>query len=191
MQTAQPSFEHLVDAHYAALYRFALSMSHQEANAKDLVQHTFLQWARRGHSLRDPDKVKTWLFTTIRRAWLAMALRERKHVQVEFDPDQHSSLQEDADEPPQVNAVTLQRAMDQLSPPYRAALVLFYLKEQSYHDIAITLRVPVGTVMSRLSRGRNNLRQLLIGFEVREAHHGTHRRVGRVGLPMAFARSVR
>lgn len=163
MQTAQPSFEHLVDVHYEGLFRFALSMSHQEANAKDLVQHTFLQWARRGHALRDPAKVKAWLFTTIRRAWLAMALKERKHAQVEFDPEQHGSMQEDAseDENPPVNAATLQCALEQLSPPYRAALVHFYLKELSYQEIAIVLHVPVGTVMSRLSRGRNNLRQLL------------------------------
>ncbi len=167
MQTTQPSFESLVNVHYAGLFRFALSMSRQEANAKDLVQHTFLQWARRGHALRDPDKAKTWLFTTIRRAWLATALRERKHAQIEFDADEHGCMQEDVEDP-QVNSATLQRALEQLSPPSRVALEFFYLKELSYQQMAQALGVPIGTVMSRLSRAKNSLRQVLRGFEMEE-----------------------
>lgn len=157
-----PSFEQIVDAHYQALYRFALSMCKREATAQDMVQQTFLQWAKKGHSLRDASKVKTWLFTTIYREWLGIARREKKYEQVEFEPDLHGSVQNDDEgENPRVDSATLQKALEQLDPNYRAPLVLFYLKELSYRDIAETLGLPIGTVMSRLSRAKNHLRAIL------------------------------
>jgi RNA polymerase sigma factor (sigma-70 family) len=163
---ALPSFEQIVDAHYQGLFRFAVSMCRSEATAQDLVQQTFLQWAKKGHALRDASKVKTWLFTTIYREWLGMARKEKKHPQVEFEPDLHGSTQDDDEgENPRVDSATLQQALDQLDPNYRAPLVLFYLKELSYRDIAETLGIPIGTVMSRLSRAKNNLRSILLRLE--------------------------
>lgn len=161
-----PSFEQIVDAHYQGLFRFAVSMCKSDATAQDLVQQTFLQWARKGHTLRDSSKVKTWLFTTIYREWLGMARKEKKHPEVEFEPDLHGSTQdEDEGENPRVDSATLQKALDQLDPNYRAPLVLFYLKELSYRDIAETLGIPIGTVMSRLSRAKDHLRSILLRLE--------------------------
>lgn len=161
-----PSFEQIVDAHYQGLYRFALSMCRREATAQDLVQQTFLQWAKKGHSLRDAAKVKTWLFTTIYREWLSIARREKKYEEVEFEPDQHGAMQpHDDGENSRVDSATLQIALAELAPSYRAPLVLFYLKELSYRDIAETLGVPIGTVMSRLSRAKDSLRTILHRIE--------------------------
>ncbi len=161
-----PSFEQIVDAHYQGLHRFALSMCRSDTTAQDLVQQTFLQWAKKGHTLRDTSKVKTWLFTTIYREWLSIARREKKHEQVEFEPELHGAAQNHADgENPRVDAATLQMALDQLDPNYRAPLVLFYLKELSYREIAESLGIPIGTVMSRLSRAKNHLRSILLQLE--------------------------
>lgn len=161
-----PSFEQIVDAHYQGLHRFALSMCRRESTAQDLVQQTFLQWAKKGHTLRDGSKVKTWLFTTLYREWLSVARREQKHEEVEFEPDLHGSVQSDDDgENPRVDSATLQTALQQLEPNYRAPLVLFYLKELSYREIAEALGIPIGTVMSRLSRAKDNLRAILLRLE--------------------------
>ncbi len=160
-----PSFEQIVDAHYQGLYRFALSMCRREATAQDLVQQTFLQWAKKGHTLRDASKVKTWLFTTIHREWLGIARREKKYEQVEFEPDLHGSAPQEDEEAPRVDNATLQLALNELDPNYRAPLVLFYMKELSYREIAETLGVPIGTVMSRLSRAKDNLRAILRRIE--------------------------
>lgn len=161
-----PSFEQIVDSHYQGLYRFAMSMCRREATAQDLVQQTFLQWAKKGHTLRDASKVKTWLFTTIYREWLGIARREKKYEEVEFEPEQHGATQHDDDgENPRVDGATLQTALEELEPNYRAPLVLFYLKELSYRDIAETLGLPIGTVMSRLSRAKDSLRTILRRLE--------------------------
>ena len=73
----ETGFEALVSAHYAALYRFALSLTGVEAEACDLTQQTFYLWAAKGHQLRDLSKVKTWLFTTLHREFLG---KQRKIV---------------------------------------------------------------------------------------------------------------
>lgn len=164
---AIPSFEQIVDTHYQGLYRFALSMCRRDATAQDLVQQTFLQWARKGHTLRDAAKVKTWLFTTLYRDWLSQARKEKRHEEIEFEPDLHGATQEEPAEPPRVDGATLQRALDELPASYRAPLVLFYLKEHSYKEIAETLGVPIGTVMSRLSRAKDLLRSILQRIEER------------------------
>lgn len=161
---APPDFQQLIADHYAGLCRFAQSLCRRQGIAEDLVQQTFLQWARKGHTLREAEKVKTWLYTTLYREWLAIARREQKHEYVEFEPDLHGSVSEQEEEP-RVDSTRLQRALDQLEEHYRAPLVLFYLRELSYKDIAETLGLPVGTVMSRLSRAKDALRKLLLQNE--------------------------
>lgn len=159
---AVPSFQEIVDAHYTGLYRFAFSMCRRESTAQDLVQQTYLQWAKKGHTLKDYSKVKTWLFTTLYREWLATARKEKRFAVVEFEPELHGAPENETEtEEPAVDNVLLQKALDELDISYRAPLVLFYLKELSYRDIAETLELPVGTVMSRLSRAKDALRKVL------------------------------
>jgi RNA polymerase sigma-70 factor (ECF subfamily) len=59
-----------------------MSMCRRDATAQDMVQQIFLQWAKRGHTLRDASKVKTWLFTTIYHEWLTIDQHEKKLVTV-------------------------------------------------------------------------------------------------------------
>lgn len=158
---AAPDFQQLITDHYAGLQRFAQSLCRREGMAEDLVQQTFLQWARKSHTLREADRAKTWLFTTLYREWLAVARREQRHEMVEFEPELHGCAADPLPEPPLVDSATLQRALDSLEVNYRAPLVLFYLRELSYRDIAETLGVPIGTVMSRLSRAKDALRKSL------------------------------
>ena len=64
------AFIQLVDAYYTPLYRFALSLTKNTADAGDLTQQTFFIWAKQGHALRDAGKAKAWLFTTLYREFL-------------------------------------------------------------------------------------------------------------------------
>lgn len=68
-------FEELVDAHYQALYRFAMSLARDTDTAGDLVQETFCIWAAKGGQLKDRSKAKTWLFTTLHREFLSLRRR--------------------------------------------------------------------------------------------------------------------
>jgi RNA polymerase sigma-70 factor (ECF subfamily) len=156
-------FEDLVRAHYASLYRFALSLTRSETDAGDLTQQTFLIWGAKGHQLRDRSRARTWLFTTLHREFL----RQRRH-QVRFPQVEMSEVEPELSivDPDRIEIMKLDgvlRAFAQVEPLYRAALSLFYVEEMSYREMADILGVPIGTVQSRLSRGKAQLRQLLGG----------------------------
>src|SRR2546427_11664040 len=71
-------FETIVSDHYEPLYKFAMSLTRAESDARDLTQHTFYIWAKKGHQLRDISKVKTWLYTTLHRAFLVGRRRQSR-----------------------------------------------------------------------------------------------------------------
>ena len=156
-----PEFEEVVELHYRALYQFALGLTGSEADAWDLTQHTFYTWSTKGDQLRDPSKVKSWLFTTLYRAFLQ---DRRKEVRLP-----HYELSQIASELPtvlppkdsQLDSEKVLEALDNMEEAFRAPLTLFYLDDCPYKQIASILGVPIGTVKSRISRGIAQLQRLL------------------------------
>jgi RNA polymerase sigma-70 factor (ECF subfamily) len=156
------SFQNLVDSYYESLYRFALSLTRREADACDITQQTFYRWATKGDQLRDKSKVRSWLFTTLHREFLAARRHEVRFPHLEIDSVNEEELAPvPLSLPNKLDGETLIEALCQIDELYRAPLVLFYLESHSYRDIAEILDLPVGTVMSRLSRGKETLRQLM------------------------------
>lgn len=156
------AFTQLVDAHYAPLYRFALSLARNQADAGDLVQQTFYIWATKGHALREAAKAKTWLFTTLYREFLRGRRRDARSTSLEDLPPGGSELAaEEVDRVARLDAGVVMAALQEVDEIFRAPLTLFYLEELSYAEIAAALEVPIGTVMSRLSRGKAQLRGVL------------------------------
>ena len=158
---ANVDFEQVVNLHYASLYRFALSLTRDETEAWDLVQQTCYLWATRGHQLRDAAKLKAWLLTTLHREFLGTRrhLARFPHFEVSGVTDQLPHVSPDT-----VNGMdgrAVMEALLQVDELYRSPLALFYLEDLSYKEIAALLDVPAGTVMSRLSRGKEQLRELL------------------------------
>lgn len=154
-------FETLVERHYGALYRFALSLVRQQSAAADLTQQTFLVWARKGHQLRDRTKARTWLFTTLRRLFIETRRRADRHVDEPWD-DLNADLPNVSPElARQVDVETLLGALSEMDEVFRAPVTLFYLEDFSYLEIAEILSVPLGTVKSRISRGIGQLQQRL------------------------------
>jgi len=79
------NFESVVATYYEPLYQFAFGLTRVEADACDLTQQTFYVWATKGHQLRDETKVKTWLFTTLHRAFLESRRRQTRFPHFELD----------------------------------------------------------------------------------------------------------
>jgi len=158
---AAVNFEKLVEDYYMPLYRFALSLSRKESDAADLTQQTFFLWASKGHQLRDPAKVKTWLFTSLYREFLGRKRQQDRFVEAEGSAEAIAAQAIPASVVNQLDGDIVQRALFALEEIYRAPLTLFYLQQHSYREIAETLEVPIGTVMSRISRGKEQLRKTL------------------------------
>src|SRR6266481_3961345 len=154
-------FQQLVDRQYAPLYRFALSLAKSEADAAGLTQQTFFLWAAKGDQLRDRSKAKSWLFKTLYREFLGRRRHEVRFPKVELD----DVRQQEMSISPNVNvfdSTTVLQALRNVEELFRAPLTLFYLEQFSYQEIADILEVPIGTVMSRLSRGKALLRERLL-----------------------------
>jgi len=159
---AQLDFQVLVDRYYAALYRFALSLTRKESDARDLTQQTFWLWARKGHQLHDPAKVKSWLFTTLHREFLQAQRRSTRFP--------HHELEEVPDEIPNVPSTLVNEldgsiileCLDRIDPIFKAPVALFYLEDHSYQEIANVLGIPLGTVKSRIARGIAQLQNVVL-----------------------------
>lgn len=155
------TFEEIVSRYYEPLYRFAYSLTQREADACDLTQDTFQQLGAKAHQLRDAAKAKSWLFTTLYRAFIDARRRQARHPHVEADAFDHELPVVEPDAPRRIDAAAAREALLRIEEVYRAPLTLFHLEEHSYAEIAGILGIPIGTVMSRLSRGRALLRELL------------------------------
>ena len=155
-------FTQLVDAHYTPLFRFALSLAKNSSDAGDLTQQTFFIWARQGHALRDAGKAKSWLFTTLYREFLRGRRRaERVTALEDLGPVEADPPAPAVDVVAGMDAGLVVQALQEVDEVYRVPLTLFYMQDLSYKEIAEMLEVPIGTVMSRLSRGKAQLRQAL------------------------------
>jgi RNA polymerase sigma-70 factor (ECF subfamily) len=156
------AFAQLVDAHYAQLYRFALSLARNASDASDLVQQTFFVWATKGHGLRELGKAKSWLFTTLYREFLRGRRRDSRSTSLDdLPPGESEPVAAEIDRVSRMDAASVMEALQRVDEAFRAPLTLFFIQEMSYKEIADTLEIPIGTVMSRLSRGKIQLRQAL------------------------------
>lgn len=161
VQHSRETFERIVRDYQDDLYRFAFSLAKSPADASDLVQETFLRFARKGGQIRDLTKVKSWLFTTLYRQYLAQYRRRTKFPQVELDEVRQDRLASPTQAARNTESQLVLEAMQELDEKYRAPLSLFFIEDMSYKDISKVLRLPMGTVMSRLHRAKNLLRKNL------------------------------
>lgn len=151
-------FQELVDLHYQPLYRFAYSLAKNPDRAADLVQQTFCIWAKKGHQLKDRSKAKTWLFTTLYREHLAHARRSTRFPETDIEEVDYQLGTHEPDTSRGIDGKRAVELLQQLDETFRAPLSLFFLQQHSYKEIAAILDVPIGTVMSRISRGKEQLR---------------------------------
>lgn len=167
--------------HLEAVYRFALRLSGSPERAEDLVQETFLRAFRSWDQYTPGTRAKSWLFTICRNLYLRERERGRRHDEL---VEEHGLAEgpggplanpvwlslKDTDPEGEffdsiVDAEVL-KALDELPEEYRTAVVLSDLEGLPYQEIAETMDVPVGTVKSRLFRGRRRLQEALYEYAV-------------------------
>lgn len=154
----QPTVAALVQAYYQAVYRFALRLSRSSTEAEDLTQQTFLIACGKIGDLRESGRARSWLFTIVRNLYLKTRRSrelENAPLEVGFEPavDWNWEVPFDSER--------LGQALDELPEAFRIPVLMYYFEDLSYKEIAAALEVPVGTVMSRLARGKEHLRNAL------------------------------
>ena len=156
------------------VFRFALSLTRNPADAEDIVQETYLRAYRSWHTFRLGSDARRWLFTICRNAFLRSRERQRFEVDVEDGDAEaiaaarvHQQMVDDGAD----RLITrldlrpaLAKALSELDEPFRSAVTLVDLEDQSYESAADVLGVPIGTVRSRLFRGRRQLQEKLLRY---------------------------
>jgi len=155
--SADLDFENLVKLYYRDLYRFGLSLTGSEADAADLTQETFYIWASKGHQLEKAASVKAWLFTTLHRKFLKTCRRRNRFSNESIDEHWEDLPNVPAACAEQVDSQTLLRMLAEIAEDFRAPLVLYYMEDLSYKEIADVLALPLGTVQSRIARAKIQL----------------------------------
>lgn len=164
-QAAMPSWAELVKEHADSVYRLAYRLSGNQHDAEDLTQETFMRVFRSLNSYR-PGTFEGWLHRITTNLFLDM-VRHRARIRMEALPDDYDRVPGNDLTPEQAYSAAnldpaLQEALDSLSPDFRVAVVLCDVLGMSYDEIADTLGVKMGTVRSRIHRGRSQLRAHLL-----------------------------
>lgn len=149
---------------FDSLYNFAQWLAHDRIEAEDLVQETYAKALRGFGSFQLGTNFRAWMFRILRNTWLTSrtGLQARMTVPMEDDtPEPADGQTPESVLLGNIDRAMLERAIEELPPASREVLLLCDVEEMSYADIAQTLDIPVGTVMSRLSRARKRVRQSL------------------------------
>ena len=148
-------FEELVDDYHQPLYQFAFSLSVSTDPAADLVEQAYVIWKRQERGGRRGGNVATGLFSPLSREYLGQVGRGTGAFGggVGEGDNLPTASGQERDEN------QLIEVLGELDRTYRPSLALFYLQRHSYKEIAAILDIPIGTVMSRISRGKQQLRE--------------------------------
>ncbi|KXP13808.1 RNA polymerase sigma factor SigE [Tsukamurella pseudospumae] len=159
-----PSWDELVREHADRVYRLAYRLSGNAQDAEDLTQETFIRVFRSLQSY-EPGTFEGWLHRITTNLFLDM-VRRRNRIRMEALPEDYERVPSSDPDPGQIYADAnlgpqLQNALDALAPEFRAAVVLADIEGLSYEEVATTLGVKLGTVRSRIHRGRKSIREAL------------------------------
>jgi len=172
------SFEQLALPHFAGLYNFACWLTQDRVAAEDLVQEAFLKALKGFSSYQQGSNFRAWIYRILRNTFLTTRAGLKATADLSLDSDEFahepavaegmdSNTQTRSAQTPEtilfarVEQETIQHALDQLPVHFREIVLLCDLGEMSYHEISLTIGIPLGTVMSRLSRARKAMRELL------------------------------
>jgi RNA polymerase sigma-70 factor, ECF subfamily len=163
-KAAMPSWDELVRQHADRVYRLAYRLSGNQHDAEDLTQETFIRVFRSVQNYQ-PGTFEGWLHRITTNLFLDM-VRRRSRIRMEALPEDYDRVPADEPNPEQIYhdsrlGPDLQAALDSLPPEFRAAVVLCDIEGLSYEEIGATLGVKLGTVRSRIHRGRQALRDYL------------------------------
>jgi RNA polymerase sigma-70 factor (ECF subfamily) len=164
VQISDQTFDGWVRQHHRLLYGIAYWWTGSRPDAEELTQEAFFQAYRSRSGLRDIEAVKGWLVGILRHCYAQMNRKGRHRVEISLDEmiEDFGELNWlNPDRPDLDQSLALHQSLKCLDERHRLPVVLFYFQDLSYREIAEALDLPIGTVMSRLSRAREMLHDRL------------------------------
>ena len=152
---------------FARLYNFAHWLTQDRAVAEDLVQETYMKALRGFSSFKQGTNFRAWIYKILRNTFLTTQAGLKASASISLDSEDDQAVEPAAAETPEsallarAEQETIQQALEELPLKFREIILLCDSEEMSYQEIGETLAIPMGTVMSRLSRARRAMRELL------------------------------
>ena len=174
-QGAEDAYEILIRRYQQPVYSLVCRLMNDPGDAPDIVQEVFLKVFRNIGAFRGNSSLKTWIYRIAvneaynHRRWFCRHQRQEVALASEEGTPHHISGMTDPGRSPfeqaadQEARALVEQALEKLNPKFRAAVVLRDIEDLSYEDIATVLEVSLGTVKSRITRGREGLRKILEG----------------------------
>ena len=167
MSLQNTDFEKLALPLLDPLYNFARWLSGDADEARDLVQETFLKALKGFGGFQEGTNFRAWMFRILRNTFLTSrtGLERRNTAQEDEEGFEESVVTHDTPEAALIRRADtelVQKAIAQLSPPFREVLLLADAEEMKYQEVAEALSIPIGTVMSRLARARKQVREYIL-----------------------------
>ena len=161
-------FKELTFPHLAFLYNVALKYSGKSYDAEDMVQETMYTAYRKFHQLRDDNKCRQWLFAILRTTFLREYRLLKKRPLLDDGTGYLKNIVSDSAESlaglleKKIDREQVQQVLEGLPEKHKLPLILFYMEDMTYQEIADYLDVPIGTVMSRLARAKKQMKKGLL-----------------------------
>lgn len=150
--------------HVELIFRCACRLTRKAHDAEDLTQETYYYAIKNFPQLRDRDKAKNWLFSILRNLFLKDLEKRKKRIDIEFDSVSNTisgKVNIEEDHLKAETARNLRAVLNKLDDRLKAPIKMFYFEKLSYKEIAKSLDLPIGTVMSRIARGKVYIRREL------------------------------
>ena len=173
-------FGSLLEGQIPRLRRYARALARDAARADDLVQSCLMRALEKQHLWQPGTDLRAWLFTLLHNQGVNDIRRLARQASVPIE-EVEALLTVEGNALASVQLRDLEAAMPRLSEEHRQAVLLAGLEGMGYEEISVVLNIPVGTVRSRLSRGRDNLRRLM-GFDDTATNSTRRGGLGRSGI---------
>lgn len=164
--SGNPGFERVLDEYRDRVFRLAFSLLHEQAAAEDATQEIFLKIWRALPDFRGDSSLSTWIYAIARNTCLTRRRSAAGHRTYSLDESNAAEIA--APDPPPAADSDLRAAIARLPEKYRRVLVLFYLEDRSYQQVALAMDLPMGTVKTYLHRAKKELALVLSEQTVRK-----------------------
>ena len=166
--SGRKDFQKLTSPHVRFLYNMAMRYTGNSYDAEDLVQETMYSAYKNFSSLREQEKCKAWLLTILRRRFFREQEQVCKQPLLLDDEayldllDNYAGSEHQLDLEHQESSAEIRQVLSRLPEKYKTPLLLFFMEDMSYQEISETLDIPIGTVMSRLSRAKHHFKKAIL-----------------------------
>ena len=160
------AFEHILSFYEKAIYNYCLRILKNPQNAQEVAQDTFIKVYTHRKEIDSTKNIKTWIFTiATNTAYDFLRSKKRKNeTSLDEELETNSSFKAYYRDKEEGLVSDIEKALDQINPEYKKVLLLFYQQGFQYQEIADTLEMPINTIKTHISRGKEELKEILKNY---------------------------